>query len=139
LNSGNGREGDESDDAPMSEAFENISGSHIHLGARKEPTDQSIERASPRSDISNTTSNSQTSFTRALHKNRLGLYYTSSPTSGLSRLTPVSINTGLINSRLHLTSNPKEKGKFVWKLFKLNYRMLISLALTLFVAIFVFP
>jgi hypothetical protein len=51
-----------------------------------------------------------------------------------------SLSTDFVKPMGKFTRNLKDRTKFVWELIKLNYRMLISLTLTLFVAIFVhFP
>jgi len=50
-----------------------------------------------------------------------------------------SVSTGFVKPVGQFSRNVKDRSKFVWELIKLNYRMLISLTLTLFVAIFVSP
>jgi len=138
---------EDSDDAPMSGAFENVpTATNIHLGAQSEITDFSV--GDPHSVITDTstriTFESDTPFHRALRSSRYD-----APSSGRStprtrsrssRRTTFSLNTGIINPRGQFSQNIKSRSRFVWELIKLNYRMLISLTLTLFVAIFVtFP
>jgi hypothetical protein len=132
---------DDSDDAPMSGAFENVpTATNIHLGAQSEITDFSV--GGPHSVITDTstriTFGSDTPFHRALRGSRYD-----GPSSGRStprsrsrssRRTTFSLNIGI---RGQFSQNVKSRGRFVWELIKLNYRMLISLTLTLFVAIFV--
>jgi hypothetical protein len=143
FNSCNGQDLEETDESPISGTFENNPTVNIHLGAQTEITDVFVEAVGPQSEIttiSNATFNSQTPFARALRQSRFELYNISTPTSRRSRSsrhTTLSINAGFVNPRGPLSQNLKDRGKFVWELCKLNYRMLISLTLTLFVAIFV--
>ena len=122
----------ESEDTPMSEAFENISAQNIHLGTQSEITDLSVEptiggTSSEITDMSKITLNSETLLARTPISRR----------SRSSRRTTFSLNTGFINPAGTFSQNLKDRARFVLELFKLNYRMLISLTLTLFVAIFV--
>ena len=142
-----GENNDDSDDAPMSGAFENVpTATNIHLGAQSEITDFSVDGLGGTHSVFTDTSTritfeSDTPFHRALRSSRYD-----GPSSGRStprtrsrssRRTTFSLNTGIINPRSQFSQNMKSRGRFVWELIKLNYRMLISLTLTLFVAIFV--
>ena len=144
FNTDNGH--NESEDSPVSEVDENVSSENIHLGTQSEITDFSVEPTirGPRSEITDITFNSNTPLTRTTPcQSRFELYNTSrTPTSRQSRSsrrTIFSLNTGFINPTGTFSQNLKDRGRFVLELFKLNYRMLISLTLTLFVAIFVPP
>jgi hypothetical protein len=133
----------------MSEVFENVPSQNVHLGTQSEITDLAVGDTiggtrSEITDMSNITFNSETPIARATPGvGRLGLYDTSTtPTSRRSRSsrrTTFSLNAGFINPTGTFSQNLKDRGRFVLELFKLNYRMLISLTLTLFVAIFVPP
>ena len=139
----------ESEDSPTSEVFENVPTQNIHLGTQSEITDLSVEATiegtrTEITDMSNITFNSETPITRATPgQSRFELYDTSrtpmSRRSRSSRRTTFSLNAGFINPPGAFSQNLKDRGRFVLELFKLNYRMLISLTLTLFVAIFVPP
>lgn len=65
--------------------------------------------------------------------------YVPSTISYRSRLSRhnLSLSTGFVKPVGQFSRNVKDRSRFVWELIKLNYRMLISLTLTLFVAIFV--
>lgn len=124
----------------MSFAYENFPITNIHIGRQSDISMEAV--AAPLSEItqiSSTTFNSQTPFMRALRQNQVELYRASSRRSPSRRTATVSLNTGgFINPRNGpLSQSLKDRGKFVWELCKLNYRMLISLTLTLSVAIFV--
>jgi hypothetical protein len=96
-------------------------------------------------DFTNVTFNSQIPLeSRNSPQHRWNLYpsetsTTASRRSRISRRTTLSLSSGFIKPVGHFSRTIKDRGRFVWELFKLNYRMLISLTLTLFVAIFVFP
>ena len=132
----------------MSGVFDNVPTQNIHLGTESEITDLSVEAAiggtrSDITDMSNITFNSEIRLTRTPCQSRFELYDTSgtatSRQSRSSRRTTFNLNTGFINPAGTFSQNLKDRGRFVFELFKLNYRMLISLTLTLFVAIFVPP
>jgi len=115
----------------------------IHLGARSEITDFSQDGLGARSEIteySNATYSSQTPFARFMNRSRADTYVPStiSYRSRFSRHN-FSVSTGFVKPVGQFSRNVKDRSKFVWELIKLNYRMLISLTLTLFVAIFVSP
>jgi hypothetical protein len=95
-------------------------------------------------DFTNVTFASQPTSSRSLGQSRYNLYpyetsTTTSRRSRASRRTTFSLGSGLVKPVGHFSRTMKDRGRFVWELFKLNYRMLISLTLTLFVAIFVCP
>lgn len=140
--------------------YENVPAVPVHLGTRSEITDISYFGAQSevgtdlshfmptRSEITDFTSvtfNSQIPLSRNSPQNRWNLYprsetsTTASRRSRISRRTTLSLSSGFIKPVGHFSRTIKDRGRFVWELFKLNYRMLISLTLTLFVAIFVFP
>ena len=131
----------------MSGVFENVPSQDIHLETQSEIADLSVEvtiagTRSEVTDLSNITFNSETHFNHTPRQNRFEFYDTSrTPTSrrGRSRRTTFGLNTGFINPSGTFSQHLKDRARFVWELFRLNYRMLISLTLTLFVAIFVHP
>jgi hypothetical protein len=113
----------------------------IHFGARSEITDFSQDGLGAQSEIteySNATYSSQTPFARFMNRSRADTYVPST-ISYRSRFSRhhFSLSTGLVKPVGQFSRNVKDRSKFVWELIKLNYRMLISLTLTLFVAIFV--
>jgi len=121
---------------------------NIHLGAQSEITDFSANGLPGTHSVitdasTRITFNSDTPFLRALRSSRYNVPSSGRSTprtrSRSSRRTIFSLNTGIINPRGQFSQNFKSRGRFVWELIKLNYRMLISLTLTLFVAIFVLP
>ena len=127
----------------MSGAFEYLPTSNIHLGTQSEITDFSTDMFSgTHSDTSTRIIfDSDTPFHRALHGSRYDLPSSIRSTPGIpspsSRRPMFSLNTGMVNSRRHFSQSLKCRGRFVLEMIRLNYRMLISLTLTLFVAIFV--
>ncbi len=140
FTSDNGR--NESDDSPISGVFENVPSQDVHFGTQSEITDLSVEATiggtrSEVTDLSNITFNSETHFNHTPRQNRFEFYDTSrtltSRRSRSARRTHFSLNSGFVNPSGTFSQNLKDRGRFVWELFRLNYRMLISLTLTLFV------
>lgn len=132
---------EDSDNAPMSGLYENVPTTNINLGAQSEITDFSADGLGATHSVVTDTStrvtyDSDTPFNRSLRRSRYDLPSSGRSTrrsrSRSSRRTTFSLSTGVINPR-----GLKSRGRFIWELIKLNYRMLISLTLTLFVAIFV--
>jgi len=130
-----------SEDRPVSGAFDNLPSPSIHLGTRSEITDFSMEGTAPTqseiTEASATTCNSETPLNLGSRFSRLDYLRTSHAMN--SRRTTFLFNAGIAKPVGDFSRTLKDRGKFLWELFKLNYRMLISLTLTLFVAIFVFP
>jgi hypothetical protein len=95
-------------------------------------------------EVTNITFTSQSPIARNPH-GRYNIYEYETSTaasrrSRASRRTTSSLGTSFIRPVGNFSKSMKDRGRFVWELFKMNYRMLISLTLTLFVAIFViFP
>lgn len=129
-----GRDRDDLEETPRSMLYENVP--TVHLGARSDMTEFSNDgfgvAPSEITDVSNITSTSQTPL--ALHRaqSRPDLCEIARNPSRRMR-TPLSLNTGFVKPSHGL----KERWKVSWELLKLNYRMLISLTLTSFVAAFV--
>jgi len=134
----------------MSRGYENVpTTTNIHLGAQSEITDFSTDGLGGTQSVitdasTRITFDSDTPFHRALRNSRYDVPSSGRSTprsrSRSSRRTTFSLSTGIIKPRGHFSQNVKSRGCFIWELIKLNYRMLISLTLTLFVAVFVkFP
>jgi hypothetical protein len=141
FNAANGaqREESEDEDSPTCEVYENVPSMSIHIGAESDIADFETDRpfeGGTRSEI--------TDFS--------GITFTQSPISGVfprhsrfgfvrtpSRTTRNSSHLGFINPDGQFSRTLRDRGKFLWLLIKLNFRMLISLTLTLFVAIVVLP
>ena len=140
YNSGHGRDRDDSEETARPVLFENVPSS-IHLGDRSEMTDSNDGFAAPQSevtDFSNVSIISPTPLTQPQRQSRLDLYNTIAARSP-SRSTGLSLTIGLIKPSVQFSQEVKNRWKLTWELLKLNYRMLISLTLTSFVAGFVSP
>jgi len=121
-----------------SPAFSNLHTPTVHLGRQSEITDFAEESLPARSEISNTTWNSFSPLGHLGRYNRLGTGGRASRSSQhVLRRTTFLFNTGVSGPVGQFSLTLKDRGKFLWELFKLNYRMLISLTVTLFVAILV--
>jgi hypothetical protein len=106
--------------------YSNLPSPSVHLGGQSEITD--FETLPPRSEISNMTWGSLSPL------NRMSRF----ASGRTSRSTPGPRSTFLFNTPVgHFSRTLRDRARFLWELFKLNYRMLISLTVTLFVAIFV--
>ena len=136
VTNGHGRM--ESEDRPASGAFDNLTSTSIHLGTRSEITDFSTDgmtaAQSEITEMSAATYTSENPLRPSLRFSRLE-YIRSSRYS--TRRTTFLSSTGFSRPVGDFSRNVKDRARFVWELFKLNYRMLISLTLTIFVAIFV--
>ena len=132
---------EEWDDERRRTGFQNVPTPSIHLGARSEITDFSQDGIGAQSEItdySNTTYSSQTPFSRFMNRSRADTYDPSiSPYRSRVSRHNFAFGSGLAKPVGQFSRNIKDRSKFVWELIKLNYRMLISLTLTLFVAILV--
>jgi hypothetical protein len=146
FNAGTAQDRDDEDDERRPGPFQNVPSLSVILGAGSEITDFSRDgdgtgTQSEITDASTTmTINSNTPLTRNIYPGRVEMYDTStiaSHRSRLSRRTTVTLNQSFVKPIGEFSRNVKDRGRFVWELLKLNYRMLISLTLTLFVAIFV--
>lgn len=130
--------------SPVSGTFENVPGINANLGARSEIIDSSIEGTGPKTETtetSNVTFGSDMASGSSPRHSRLDIYDNSVSSlrcSRSSRHTTFTLSTGLINPSGRLSQTLKDRARFILELCKLNYRMLISLTLTSFVAIFVY-
>jgi hypothetical protein len=146
LNSGTTQDREDEEAETVPGTFQNVPSTSIFLGARSEITDFSNDgiETGPQSEITDIstafTSNSRTPLTRINYPSRIEMFDTStiaSHRSRLSRRATLTLSTTFVKPVGQFSKNVKDRGKLVWELLKLNYRMLISLTLTLFVAIFV--
>jgi hypothetical protein len=135
-------QGERSEEAesPTSHVYENVPSPSIHLGTTSEITHFSSEIAfdsGPRSeitDLSGITCSSRTPISAPSPRHSRFPLRRSNPQGARS-----SSNLGFLNPTGHFSRSLRDRGKFLWLLIKLNFRMLISLTLTLFVAILVVP
>jgi hypothetical protein len=148
FNAGTAQDRDDEDDERRPGPFQNFPSLPILAGAESEISDYSRDGGcgtggtqSEITDASTTvTFNSNTPLTRSIYPSRVEMHDTStiaSHRSRLSRRTTLTLNQSFMKPIGEFTRDVKDRGRFVWELFKLNYRMLISLTLTLFVAIIV--
>ena len=120
--------------------FENVpTPQTYHLGTRSEITDFSVEETvGGRTETSTTmTFDSRSPMTRNGRRPPPAPPTPSRQSRSSRHTSSLSLSTILIKPQF--SQNTKDRGKFIWELFKLNYRMLISLSLTSFVAVFVSP
>jgi len=129
----------ETEERPPSGMFENVPTTQTyHLGTRSEITDFSVEETvGGRTETSTMTFDSRSPVIRN-GRRPPAAPPTPSRHSRSSRHTS-SLSLSIILIKPQFSQNIKDRGKFIWELFKLNYRMLISLSLTSFVAVFVSP
>jgi hypothetical protein len=141
FNAANGaqREESEDDDSPTCEAYENVPSTAIHMVPESQITDLISDRpfeggTSEITDFSGITFIAASPVSGVFPRHsRFGFIRTP------SRNNRNSSHLGFINPDGHFSRTLRDRGKFLWLLVKLNFRMLISLTLTLFVAIVVHP
>ena len=119
--------------SPVLDVFENVPSQNVRFGAESEIADLCIETTCR--------TRTESALTHTARQRGFKFYNnnTSSCQSRSSRSTTFSLSTGFIHPSGAFSQNLKDRSRFVWNLVKLNYRMLISLTLTLFVAILVRP
>ena len=129
----------ETEERPPSGMFENVPTTQTyHLGTRSEITDFSVEETvGGRTETSTMTFDSGSPMIRNGRRPPAAPPAPSRQSRSSRHTSSLSLSTILIKPQF--SQNIKDRGKFIWELFKLNYRMLISLSLTSFVAVFVSP
>ena len=140
FNTANGaqREDPEDEDSSTCEVYENVPSPSIHIGVERDMADFQSDRpyeGGARSEITDFSGITFTTHNPASggfpRHSRFG--FVRAP----SRTMRNSSHLGFINPDGEFSRTVRDRGKFLWLLVKLNFRMLISLTLTLFVAIVV--
>ena len=138
---GIGRQESEEDHSPTCDVYKNVPSPSLHLGAASEITDISTDQPFEGgtgveiTDLSEITFTSQTPSSITFSRDSRSGF--TRPNSRATRRS--SSHLGFINPAGQFSRTLGDRGKFLWRLVKLNFRMLISLTLTLFVAVFVSP
>ena len=125
--------------SPRQEAYEENRPPSIYNRARSEITDFSSDGfGGAQSEITELTYTSSAPLATPFPPGRFESYQIPTTISTKPPQEPAMLSvTTRFKPTMHFLERIKDRLRFLWDLFKLNYRMLISLSLTLIVAIFV--